>query len=265
MDQRTRKLMTMDKALHTWHDVDRQYVSRKVGGRGLVSIQDSVDVSIQQDYIKKVLKKTDYNHQKQHTKDKHKQNKNFSETQKERKTILWTFQVTNNELLHEKTLTWRRKGNLKRDWISSDCSIKQRHINYVKAMIYKTQLDSRCRICCDFDESNIHLICECSTLVQREYETRYEWWRWFIGKCARSLNLTTRSNDICTTRNRNRKFDETNYFRFWDKNGSRISARRAQLVIVKKKKKKKKKNLLNSRLRRCGWAQDKTEGKRKER
>ena len=54
MDQRKRKLMTMPKALHPRDDVDRLYVSRKEGGRGLASL-DSVDTSIQQfeDYIEK--------------------------------------------------------------------------------------------------------------------------------------------------------------------------------------------------------------------
>ena len=55
MDQRTRQLMTMHKALHPRDDVDRLYVSRKEGGRGLVSNEDSVDASIQrlEDYIEK--------------------------------------------------------------------------------------------------------------------------------------------------------------------------------------------------------------------
>ena len=55
MDQRTRKLMTMHKALHPRDDVDRQYVSRKEGGRGLPSIENSVHASIQRlkDCIKK--------------------------------------------------------------------------------------------------------------------------------------------------------------------------------------------------------------------
>ena len=53
MDQRTRKLMTMHNALH--HDLDRLYLSKKEGGRGLASIEDSVDASIQrfEDYIEK--------------------------------------------------------------------------------------------------------------------------------------------------------------------------------------------------------------------
>ena len=55
MDQGTRKLMTMHKALHPRDEVDRLYVSRKEGGRGLASIEDSVDASIQRlgDYIEK--------------------------------------------------------------------------------------------------------------------------------------------------------------------------------------------------------------------
>ena len=54
-DQRTRKLMTIHKALHPRDDIDRQYVPRKERERGLASIEDSVDVSIRrlEDYIEK--------------------------------------------------------------------------------------------------------------------------------------------------------------------------------------------------------------------
>ena len=55
MDQRTRKLMTMHKALHPRDDIDRLYVSRKEGGRGLTRFEDTVDAFIQrlEDYIEK--------------------------------------------------------------------------------------------------------------------------------------------------------------------------------------------------------------------
>ena len=54
MDQRTRKLTTMHKGLHLRDDVNKLYVLRK-GGRGLTSIEDSVNASIQrlEDYIEK--------------------------------------------------------------------------------------------------------------------------------------------------------------------------------------------------------------------
>ena len=47
MDQRTKRLMTMHKTLLPRDDVDRLYVSKKEGGRGLASIEDSVNASIQ--------------------------------------------------------------------------------------------------------------------------------------------------------------------------------------------------------------------------
>ena len=55
IDQRIRKLMTMHKAIHPRDDVDRLYVSRKEGGSGVASIEDSVDASIQrlEDFIEK--------------------------------------------------------------------------------------------------------------------------------------------------------------------------------------------------------------------
>ena len=55
MDERSRKQMTMHKALHPKDDVDRLYVSRKGGGRGIASIRDSFDASIQwlEEYIEK--------------------------------------------------------------------------------------------------------------------------------------------------------------------------------------------------------------------
>ena len=47
--------MIMHKVLNPRDDVDRLYVSIKEGGKGLSSIEDSVDVSIQRlkDYIEK--------------------------------------------------------------------------------------------------------------------------------------------------------------------------------------------------------------------
>ena len=57
MDQRTRQLMTIQKVVHPRDNVDRLYMLRKEGGRGLASIEDSVDASIQRlkDYIEKLI------------------------------------------------------------------------------------------------------------------------------------------------------------------------------------------------------------------
>ena len=62
MDQSTRKLVTMNKALHPRDDVDRLYVSRKEGGRGLANIEDSIEDS---KTTGTTWRKTDYSHQEQ--------------------------------------------------------------------------------------------------------------------------------------------------------------------------------------------------------
>ncbi|XP_067942988.1 uncharacterized protein [Watersipora subatra] len=43
LDRRTRKLMTMHKGLHPRSDVDRVYVERDQGGRGLMSVEETVN------------------------------------------------------------------------------------------------------------------------------------------------------------------------------------------------------------------------------
>ena len=48
-----------------------------------------------------------------------------------------------SEIFHEKIWTWLRKGNLKRNSISSVNSTKQRHIDYVKQKIKKTLENNR--------------------------------------------------------------------------------------------------------------------------
>ena len=92
IDQRTRKLMTMHKAIHPRDDADRLYVSRKEGGRGLASIEDSVDASIQwlEDH-RKTRTRINYSHQKQYWQYDRQQNDNNSETKMGRKTTLWAF------------------------------------------------------------------------------------------------------------------------------------------------------------------------------
>ena len=45
MDRRTRKLMTMHNALHPRSNVDRLYIPRGEGGRGLRSVEDTVNLA----------------------------------------------------------------------------------------------------------------------------------------------------------------------------------------------------------------------------
>ena len=43
MDRKTRKIMTMNRMYHPQSDVDRLYIPRKEGGRGLLNIMECVE------------------------------------------------------------------------------------------------------------------------------------------------------------------------------------------------------------------------------
>ena len=116
MDQRTIKLMTMHKALYPRDVLDRLYVSRKEGWRRLANTEDSVDASTQRlvDYIEKheggLITAT---------------RNNTNDTMTSRTTITWKQKWEEKQhygrfkrlinISHKKTLTWLRKGNLKRE------------------------------------------------------------------------------------------------------------------------------------------------------
>ena len=181
MDQRTRKVMTMHKALHPGDDVDRLYVSRKEGGRGLACIEDTVDASIQRlkDYIEKHERGliTTIRNDMDHT-----INERMTPTTKQKwegKQLYGRFKFLINNISHQKTWTWLRKGNLKRETESFQIAAQDNAIrtNYIKARIAKTQQNSKCRLCCDRDETINHIISECRKLAQ-EYTARHDW----VGK-----------------------------------------------------------------------------------
>ena len=170
--------MFMHKALHPRDDVDRLYVSRKEGGRGLTSIEDTVDAFIQrlENYIEKHergLITTIRNHT-----DNTIDERMTTKKQKcEGKQLYGCFKRLINNISHQKTWTWLRKGNLRREIESLRIAARDNAIrtNHIKARIDKTQQNSKCRLYGDRDETINHIISECSKLAQKEYMARHDW------------------------------------------------------------------------------------------
>ena len=164
MNQRTRKLMTIHKALHPRDNVDRLYASRKEGGRGPTSIEDSVDASIQrlEDYIENHERGliTTIRNDTDNTIDDR-----MITTRKqkwEEKQLDGRFKPLINNISHQKTWTWLRTGNLKRETESLLIAAQDNAIrtNDIKARIDKTQQNSKCWLC--GDETINRIISECS-------------------------------------------------------------------------------------------------------
>ena len=133
----------MHKALHLRDNVDRLYVSRKERGKGLVSIEDSVDTSKQrlEDYIQKHERGliTSIRNGTDNTIDNR-----MTITRKQKwkeKKLFGRFKRLINNISHDKTWTWLRKGNLKRETESLLMAAQNNAIrtNRIKARIDKTQ------------------------------------------------------------------------------------------------------------------------------
>ena len=115
MDQGTRKILPCIRH-YTQRHVDRLYVSRKERGRGLASIEDSVDASIQrlEDYIEKheggliiaIRNDTDNTIDDRMTTRKQKWDE---------KQLYDRFKRLINNISHQKTWIWLIKGNFKRE------------------------------------------------------------------------------------------------------------------------------------------------------
>ena len=114
MDQRTRKLMTMHKALHPRDDVDRLYVSWKEGGRGLTSIEDSVDARQLEYFIEKHERGliTTIRYDTDNTID---DRMTTTRKKSEEKQLYGRFKRLINNISHQKTWIWLKKENPKRE------------------------------------------------------------------------------------------------------------------------------------------------------
>ena len=105
VDKRTRKRISMHKALNSRDDFDRLFGLRKVGGRGLASIEDSFDASIQ--YLGGYIEKSPKNNNNT-------RNKKTEITRKQngKKVTIRTFQVINKHHLPRENVNMAKKGKL---------------------------------------------------------------------------------------------------------------------------------------------------------
>ena len=113
--------------------------------------------------------------------------------------------------------------------------------NHIKAMIDKTQQNSKCRLCGDRDETLNHIISECSKLAQKEYKARHDWvgkvihWKMCKKMKFHHANKWYMHNAAPVLENDTHKL-------LWDfdiQTDHLIPARWPDLIIINKKKKKK--------------------------
>ena len=154
IDRKTRKLFTIYGALHPKSDVDRLYIPRKKGRRGLISIEDWVKLAIRglEVYV-------------------HGNEERLIQAPRGNEKILedWEEKVLHGqyfgqtkEVSCDECWAWVHNEHLKRKTESLIVAAQSQSINLVKARIDKSQGDSSCRVCRKVDESIEHIVSGCS-------------------------------------------------------------------------------------------------------
>ena len=179
IDRKTRKFFTMYGALHPKSDVGRLYIPRKEVGRGLIFIEDCVDLAIRglEVYVhgneERLIQAP-----KGDKIDGLETESVLKRSKKEKRLKDWEGKVQHVQYLRQtkeersgQCWAWVQNGDLKRETESLIVAARNQSIrtNLVKAKIDKSQGDSLCRVCRKVDESMDHIVNGCSKLAQKEY------------------------------------------------------------------------------------------------
>ena len=188
MDRMTRKVMAIHGALHPKSDVDRVYVSRCNGGRGLISVQMCARtegnnlaryVTMSTERLMKgvkIAKIIDCEEPKE---------KNAFKREVQNEYIArWTGKRMYGQFVREmpesvdkdRTWEWMRKSDLKVETEALIFAAQEQALrtNAVKCNIDRTKNSPLCRLCGELSESVTHLVCGCKVLAQKEYKRRHD-------------------------------------------------------------------------------------------
>ena len=184
IDRKTTKLFTTYGALHPKSAVDILYIPRKDGGRGLISIEDCVELAIRglEVYVhgsgERLIQAA-----RGDKIDGLEAVSVFKRSKKEKRLEDWENKVLHGQYLRQtkevrsdQYWAWLQNGDLKSETESLTVAAQNHSIrtNPVKASINKSQRDSLCRMCRKVDESIDDIVSASSKLAEKEYKRRHD-------------------------------------------------------------------------------------------
>ena len=186
MDRKTRKLMTINKALHPRACVARLYIPRNQGGRGMQSVEDCINMEKRTlgQYLKQNEDdwlRTAWN-EKVITIDE--DPKTYRERIARQKKEDWKnkqmqgqFQRQIQEIAEDGSWQWLTRGELKKEtegmlMAAQDQALRTRYIQ--NRIDGQASVSPMCRKCEQKMETINHIISECPALAQNEYKKRHD-------------------------------------------------------------------------------------------
>ena len=251
MDVKTRKRLTMNNAFPKTCSVDRLYMKRKVGGRGLISVEECVRTEelALNEYVRasdeSMLKEVAANTKECEPKLDFK--KRMADERKDRlmeKTLHGSFFRKVNEVASERSWQWLRGGYLYKSTEGYICAA-QEGVLYTRkycASVMNQEVDSKCRMCGEYEETVGHLVSACSTLAQTEYRRRHDTMgkRVYWEVCG-NWGLRRSKNWYEEVPDGVRKSEDGNVEVWWDQKvitPTQFVANRPDMVVIDKSSKK---------------------------
>ena len=247
IDRKTRKLFTIYGALHPKSDVDRLYVPRKEGGRGLIFNEDCVELAIrglevyvhgsEERLIQAVRGDKIDGLEVASVLKRSKKEKRLEDWEK--KVLHGQYLRQTKEVRSDHFWAWLQNGDLKRETESLIVAAQNQSIrtNLVKAKIDKSQGNSLCSMCRKVDESIGHIVSGCSELAQKEYKRRHDNLEKIVHwKLARNCNF--KAGDKLYEHKPESVLENEDYKILWDfstQTDHVIEGRRPDLVVIDKK------------------------------
>ncbi|XP_069997569.1 uncharacterized protein [Penaeus vannamei] len=187
MDRKTRKLMTMYGAQHPKADVDRLYLKRYDGGRGLLGVEYCVQAEVNRNNEGKVFSCPSLRCSGCNLFTK-------NSTQAEVNSLDKYFRASEENMLKEvniSSILENKKHEQSREDIQK--SHKERYENKglhgqfhkatekiksrnLRKRVYGEDMDSSCRMCGAAEETVAHIVSECQKLAQKEYKEKSDKW-----------------------------------------------------------------------------------------
>ena len=187
----------MNKEFHPKSDVNRLYVKRSSGSRGLIGCKSCIitEENSLGWYLMNHIEPLIIAVRESNTLpgcDKAMKLREFKKLKQKERISMWKDKKMHGQYLrevndndHNSTWRWLQKSDLKGCTEALIFSAQEQALctNYIKFNIDKTSISPLCRMCSNKGETVSHIVSECSVLAQREYKrrhdnvTRYIHWR----------------------------------------------------------------------------------------
>jgi hypothetical protein len=187
IDSNTRKQLTVSKVIGKKQDIDRLYLPRRIGGKGLLKVKDAITTqdSKQRKYeeemkdVDSIIAETQ---KYQQTLQEDKEERTKKDLVKERRQKLenkplhgqWFREIT-PKIDTELTYRWLTWGGVTKQIENTIMSGQEQatRLNYIRKMIDKQEVNPNCRKCKTKPETIEHVVSGCSKLASLEYTNRH--------------------------------------------------------------------------------------------